>query len=285
VKIFLSHSGEASQAIAEALAEWLPKVIQAVRPWVSSSSIDKGTRWSTEVAKELEANGFGILCLTPENVEAPWIMFEAGALSKIVQTSRVCPYLLGMEPSELRGPLVQFQAARAKESETFELLRVINGGLGDARLSDSQLTDAFETYWPRLESRLKEISQGAVFSKERDQPTRSAQDMLTELLELVRARERRWAQEEERRSLLASEVEQEVEQPLAHEVASIPRYFKGERVEHRRFGKGTVLGLSGKGRDLKVRVEFADPEVGTKWLLVAYAGLEHVWDDDDETTP
>ena len=53
-----------------------------------------------------------------------------------------------------------------------------------------------------------------------------------------------------------------------------PRYVKGERVRHRRFGSGTIQGLTGVGRDLKVSVAFDDAEVGVKQLLVAYAGLE-----------
>jgi DNA helicase-2/ATP-dependent DNA helicase PcrA len=57
-----------------------------------------------------------------------------------------------------------------------------------------------------------------------------------------------------------------------------PRYVKGERVRHRRFGSGTILGLRGAGRDLKVSVTFDDGEVGTKELLVAYAGLERDWE-------
>jgi len=57
-----------------------------------------------------------------------------------------------------------------------------------------------------------------------------------------------------------------------------PRYVKGERVRHRRFGSGTIRGLAGRGRDLKVEIEFDDGEVGTKLLLVAYAGLEREWD-------
>jgi DNA helicase-2/ATP-dependent DNA helicase PcrA len=57
-----------------------------------------------------------------------------------------------------------------------------------------------------------------------------------------------------------------------------PRYVKGERVRHRRFGSGTIRGLSGVGRDLKVSVAFDDEEVGEKQLLVAYAGLEREWD-------
>lgn len=57
-----------------------------------------------------------------------------------------------------------------------------------------------------------------------------------------------------------------------------PRYVKGERVRHRRFGSGTIQGLMGAGRDLKVSVAFDDEEVGVKQLLVAYAGLEREWE-------
>ncbi len=57
-----------------------------------------------------------------------------------------------------------------------------------------------------------------------------------------------------------------------------PRYVKGERVRHRRFGSGTIQGLSGAGKDLKVLVRFDDAEYGVKQLLVAYAGLERDWE-------
>jgi DNA helicase-2/ATP-dependent DNA helicase PcrA len=57
-----------------------------------------------------------------------------------------------------------------------------------------------------------------------------------------------------------------------------PRYVKGERVRHRRFGGGTIQGLMGTGRDLKVSVAFDNEEVGVKQLLVAYAGLEREWE-------
>jgi len=53
-----------------------------------------------------------------------------------------------------------------------------------------------------------------------------------------------------------------------------PLFRAGERVRHRRFGSGTIRRVEGRGRELKVAVEFDDTEVGTKQLLAAYAGLE-----------
>ena len=57
-----------------------------------------------------------------------------------------------------------------------------------------------------------------------------------------------------------------------------PRYVSGERVRHRKFGGGVVRAVAGSGRELKVTVEFDDQEIGTKQLLVAYAGLEREWE-------
>ena len=81
MKVFISWSGETSKGLAEALREWLPAVIQAVNPYFSPDDVSKGSRWSSEISKELEDSAIGIICLTKENLEAPWIMFEAGALS------------------------------------------------------------------------------------------------------------------------------------------------------------------------------------------------------------
>ena len=58
----------------------------------------------------------------------------------------------------------------------------------------------------------------------------------------------------------------------------VPRYVKGERVRHQRFGCGTIAGLSGQGRNLKATVCFDNDDVGTKQLLVAFAGLERDWE-------
>jgi len=57
-----------------------------------------------------------------------------------------------------------------------------------------------------------------------------------------------------------------------------PRYAAGERVRHRKFGSGVIQVVSGSGRDLKVTVAFDDQAIGTKQLLVAYAGLEREWE-------
>ena len=70
--------------------------------------------------------------------------------------------------------------------------------------------------------------------------------------------------------------------PEEHDAAEVsddaPLYRSGERVRHRRFGSGTIKRVEGRGRELKVAVQFDDETVGLKQLLAAYAGLERDWD-------
>lgn len=87
MKVFISWSGELSKNIAEIFRQWIPGVIQAVKPYYSPDDITKGTRWNSEIAKELDASKIGIICLTPNNLESPWIMFEAGTLAKNIDKS------------------------------------------------------------------------------------------------------------------------------------------------------------------------------------------------------
>src|SRR5580700_539848 len=100
MKVFITWSGDTSKAIAVAPREFIPTVVQSVEAFMSASDIEKGSKWQGEISRELDAATVGIICLTPENLTAPWVLFEAGALSKKATESgaRVCTYLHGVSP-------------------------------------------------------------------------------------------------------------------------------------------------------------------------------------------
>ena len=184
MKVFISWSKGRSRAVAEALRDWLPDIIQNVEPWVSSEDIDAGKRWSTEIATQLAETKFGIICVTPENQEAPWILFETGALAKTIENTNVCPYLIGLEKSDLQpGPLTQFQAMEANKEETWKLVRTINKSLDRSeRLEESRLKRVFERSWSTLDNALGNLSK----VKQGIEPKRDVEEMTEEILELVR---------------------------------------------------------------------------------------------------
>jgi hypothetical protein len=183
--VFLSWSGASSRLLAEALRDWLPLVLQSLKPWISATDVAKGARWGAEVAAHLANARVGILCLTAENLQAPWVLFEAGALSKVIASSFVCPYLLDIEPSALQGPLVQFQAARAEREDTRRLIHTVNKALDSGSLAEKQLDETFAVWWPALEEKLTAIRgrRKADLSVTAARPDR---ELLEELLDLVR---------------------------------------------------------------------------------------------------
>lgn len=161
MKVFISWSGERSQVLAQALREWLPLVLDYVEPWLSEADVAAGDRWAQEVAKELEASNFGIICVTPENVAAPWVLFEAGALAKSMQGARVVPLLFGLEFSDISGPLAQFQAKKVERAGLGEIIQSINHGTTDEAIPEDRAKRRFAALWPDFENRLNSIPEQA----------------------------------------------------------------------------------------------------------------------------
>ncbi|EIW9253774.1 toll/interleukin-1 receptor domain-containing protein [Klebsiella pneumoniae] len=165
MKIFISWSGPESLKIAKILRDWIPNVIQAVKPYVSAEDIDKGTRWAADISKELDDSLYGIICLTKGNISAPWINFEAGALSKKVDKSKVSPFLFKIKPSEVTGPILQFQHTRSDDKE--DILKLVSSINKQGEfLTEERLNSSFEQWWPKLEADLSGVIDSEAESKE-----------------------------------------------------------------------------------------------------------------------
>jgi TIR domain len=159
MKVLISWSGPQSQYIARTLQTWLVRVIQHLDPWMSELDIGAGQRWANELWKELQDVHFGVVCLTAENLQAPWLHFEAGALAKAVN-QRVCPYLYEIQPGDVQGPLSHFQMKQVDKQGTRALLHSINEASNLANekgLRPDYLDNAFETWWSKLEAELKSV--------------------------------------------------------------------------------------------------------------------------------
>lgn len=188
-KVFISWSGDLSNKLAEAVRQWLPGVLQFVKPYFTPSDIEKGTRWGSDILSELDNSDIGIICLTKENLNKPWILFESGALSKNFEKSRVCTILFDIETTDLTGPLTIFQNTRFKKDDFKKLVKTINSTGGDTKLEDSVLNGVFEMWWPRLEEKVSKILREQQNVDKGDH--RTERDILEEILELTRLSARR----------------------------------------------------------------------------------------------
>jgi hypothetical protein len=185
MRIFISWSGKNSKKIAEAFRIWLPGVLQTVKPYFTPNDIEKGNRWSKEIASELDKCAVGIFCITNENIGSPWIMFEAGAISKKVDQSLVCPILFGLKNSDISGPLTQFQTTLFEKQEVRALLKTINSANGENAIAEEVLNNVFEKWWPELETKVN-----AILSQEEGESAANIRDdreVLEEILDLARS--------------------------------------------------------------------------------------------------
>lgn len=186
MKIFISWSGPVSKRMALILRDWLPNVIQAIeKPFVSEEDIKIGARWLEEIGSQLKSADFGIICVTPNNMNELWLLFEAGALSNQMDNAYVAPILRGLSNSDLTGPLEQFQnAVMIEKTQINKLLVSINSQLENGALDDTVLSKNFEKWWPDLEREFNSIQE---VDSNTEQETRKPEDMLEEILLLTRS--------------------------------------------------------------------------------------------------
>lgn len=153
---------------------------------MSKHDVSSGVRWASEVASELAHSNFGIICLTPDNLEAPWIMFEAGALTKNA-TGRACGLLFrGLTIANITGPLEQFQNREFSEAGFRQLLDDISKVL-NSPVEPQYVDMLFEKFWPEISNAIS----GAMASQSprQEAPRRSPDDLLEEVVERVRTLE------------------------------------------------------------------------------------------------
>ncbi len=180
MKVFISWSGERSKSLASALKHWLPFVFQGINVWMSEQDIKAGSKWNSELGSALSECKVGIICLTSDNLNSRWLAFEAGALSSAISDSRVIPYRLDLESSDISPPLSQFQDTAADEEGTFKLVRSINDSLGYT-WNEHDLQVVYKNWWGSLKSEIELITQASnEFHKRTDR------EILEEILDLCR---------------------------------------------------------------------------------------------------
>lgn len=186
MEVFICWSGRASHMLAEGLREWLPLVIQAVRPFLSSEDIGKGSRWGVDLQARLAKARFGVLCMTPENLNEPWIHFESGALSKSLETGRTSALLLEIKFSDLTAPLQQFQHTLATKKDIFKLIRDINAAMPENPLEPKVLESSFEAHWSNFEMVIERARKELVVKSVTAPAVREPSEMFDEILSVVR---------------------------------------------------------------------------------------------------
>lgn len=156
MELFISWSGVRSNSLAKVFKTYLPKILPNLvfnNIFMSSSDIDKGEVWFYQIQKKLKNADAVLVLLTEENIDSPWILFEAGAVSNI-GNNLVFTYLIDNIHIDASSPLSHFQAITSpSEKNTKELILSLYDG---DRINE--VIASFNDYWPNIEKVLNSIS-------------------------------------------------------------------------------------------------------------------------------
>ena len=158
MNIFISWSGERSNRAALGLKSLLEAVFQRDVQVFVSEYISPGENWVQRIQAELKQSQIGIVCLTHDNFQTPWLLFEAGAVAIALGSDRVLvPYAVdALSDAADRSPLAMFQRVRADHDGTYKLVQNLNQARKDPE-DTKNLQRYFDKWWPDLEETLKSL--------------------------------------------------------------------------------------------------------------------------------
>ncbi|MCI5641016.1 MAG: toll/interleukin-1 receptor domain-containing protein [Lachnospiraceae bacterium] len=131
--VFISWSGEKANKYAEFLENILEQVFDKRANIFYSGNIEAGAVWLEKINQALNESKVGIIVLTKDNVNKPWINFEAGAIFKADRTKTlIIPICVDISHEDLeRHPLSFFHSRYYFTWESIiQLFELLNCQLG-----------------------------------------------------------------------------------------------------------------------------------------------------------
>jgi hypothetical protein len=153
LKIYLSWSGTLSKQVAELFAKYLSMASPSFDVW-SSQSIEAGMNWNSQIVDALKSCDAILMFVTHNN--SSWMMFEAGMAHSLGKL--LIPITVGVTPSDLTGPIAQFQSVNIESSAAInnliQMLLDKNDESYDSRLNSIH---KWETSYSSLQSELNSL--------------------------------------------------------------------------------------------------------------------------------
>ncbi|MCH8274112.1 MAG: TIR domain-containing protein [Armatimonadetes bacterium] len=185
IKIFIAWSTQPSLDYAKLLRDFL-NTLPGNKDVFISEEIEKGSIWQAVLEQELSKASAGILVVTPENVAAPWIHFEAGVMTGKMQRVRVSPLLFDVQG--LRLPLSNLQSTRSDDKDDFGKLMQNFLTVPECGANGEGLKKAFARLWDEFRSDVAKAKTKHGSIEQAEGPT--PEEKIDEILTLVRRQSR-----------------------------------------------------------------------------------------------
>lgn len=149
--VLLSWSGDESKEIAKCFKNMMSVVFSpVVETYMSEVDSPIGKRGVESLAKILNDCNYGVFFVNKANALAPWIHYEAGAISKESPISRLMVLLLDNNPMYISGtPLSDFTYSMFNKEG---VLKIINAIIDISGYSDKKenFINRFNNEWPNF---------------------------------------------------------------------------------------------------------------------------------------
>lgn len=161
-KLFISWSGANSKEIALKLKEAFEEKLfggTGFQCFVSDVDIVSGTDWWTRIQRELKSCTLGIAVVTKENLSAPWLYFESGAI--VARDKPLIPLLFNCGIKKLdHTPLTSRHIKDFYVAKQFkQMVYDINEKLGRLQPNKNALNHLIASCYEWLKKELDPISQ------------------------------------------------------------------------------------------------------------------------------
>ena len=160
VRIMISWSGALSRDIGIILRELLSVTSQATDIFLSAEDIKPGDNWQLAITEIIASCQIAIVCVTSENSDSPWLMYEFGVLTQKnnddILKRQVIPLLIDTDVKMLHSsPLLQYQTCDLSKEAIYNLVLQINKQLQDPVMG-SKLNELFNAIWPTFELKIQD---------------------------------------------------------------------------------------------------------------------------------
>lgn len=153
MNVYVSYSGELSRDIASVIKECFPMIIQSLNVFVSAQDVKIGSFWRSELERTMEESECAIICITKENNNSPWLIFEAGMMAK---KTTLVPLLIDIGYQELNDPLAVFHATLLGKEGLYSIINLLNKKVSN-KLDSAILSETFEVMWPMINDKISNI--------------------------------------------------------------------------------------------------------------------------------
>jgi TIR domain len=152
---------------------------------MSDADIGAGERWNEGISRALSESEVGLICVTRDNLDSRWLLFEAGALAKSVDKARVVPILLNLTSTDLQGPLAQFQSVESTKAGFSNLFLTLHRVMEKPLISREDVVANIEAFWPQFYQVIEELIAKSSMQTE-SAPIRGDRELLEEILKIMR---------------------------------------------------------------------------------------------------